>query len=395
MTLDPDPDPDYDYPRARRALPPQSPPRRALPILLLLLGVAIGFGIYRFWVDRGKPALQPRAVTARGDLAADEKATIDLFNANRSSVVFITTLRQGLDLSRRSVLDVPVGTGSGFIWDDAGHIVTNFHVVQNGSGRAKVRMWDHEPYDADVVGVAPNYDLALLKINAPASKLRPIPIGESANLQVGQKTFAIGNPFGLDQTLTTGVLSALGRTIQAVTGRPIEDVIQTDAAVNPGNSGGPLLDSAGRLIGVNTAIYSPSGASAGIGFAVPVDTVNRIIPQLIAQGKVVRPYMGVQISDPIGQQITQRMGVPGLLVMVVEPNSPAERAGMQGTRTTNDGARIIPGDVIQKVNGKAVNNSDELYAALERRKPGEDITLTLYRDKQTRDVIVKLETPKD
>jgi S1-C subfamily serine protease len=258
-----------------------------------------------------------------------------------------------------------------------------------------VRLWDHETYDADLVGVAPNYDLALLRINAPASKLRPIPIGESANLQVGQKTFAIGNPFGLDQTLTTGVLSALGRTIQAVTGRPIEDVIQTDAAVNPGNSGGPLLDSAGRLIGVNTAIYSPSGASAGIGFAVPVDTVNRIIPQLLSQGKVVRPFMGVRISDPIGQQITQRMGVPGLLVMVVEPGSPAERAGVKGTATTSDGGRIIPGDVIQQVDGKPVNNSDQLYSALEKHKPGDQVTLTLYRNKETRDVKFALETPKE
>jgi S1-C subfamily serine protease len=387
--------PDYDYPTARPAPRRPSALGRGLPILLLIFGVLAGFALYRVWIDRGRPSAQPRAVTARGDLAADEKATIELFNANKSSVVFITTLRQGLDLSRRSVLDIPVGTGSGFIWDDAGHIVTNFHVVQNGSGGAKVRMWDHETYDAEVVGVAPNYDLALLRVNAPASKLRPIPVGESGNLQVGQKTFAISNPFGLDQTLTTGVLSALGRTIQAVTGRPIEDVLQTDAAVNPGNSGGPLLDSAGRLIGVNTAIYSPSGASAGIGFAVPVDTVNRIIPQLIAQGKVVRPFMGVRISDPIGQQITQRMGVPGLLVMVVEAGSPAERAGIQGTRTTPDGSRIIPGDVIQAVNGKAVKNSDELYAALERRKPGDEVTLTLYRNKQTREVKVKLEAPRE
>ncbi len=387
--------PDYDYPVAARAATPPSATRRALPLLLLVLGVLAGFALYRFWIDRGRPSLEPRAVTARGDLAEDEKATIELFNANRSSVVFITTLRQGLDLSRRSVFDIPVGTGSGFIWDNAGHIVTNFHVVQNGSGGARVRMWDHETYDAEVVGVAPNYDLALLRINAPASKLRPIPIGESANLLVGQKTFAIGNPFGLDQTLTTGVLSALGRTINAVTGRPIEDVLQTDAAVNPGNSGGPLLDSAGRLIGVNTAIYSPSGASAGIGFAVPVDTDNRIIPQLLAQGKVVRPFMGVRVSDPIGQQITQRMGVPGLLVMVVEPKSPAERAGIQGTRTTPDGSRIVPGDVIQAVNGKPVTNSDQLYAALERRKPGDEVTLTLYRNKQTRDVKVALETPRE
>ena len=384
---------DYDPPLARRA--PRPPAQRTLPLLLMILGLLAGIVVYRLFIDRGSPAMEPRPVTARGDLAADEKATIQLFNANRPSVVFITTLRQGIDISRRSIFDIPAGTGSGFLWDDAGHIVTNFHVIQNTSGRAKVRLWDTKTYDAEVVGVAPNYDLALLRIKAPASSLRPIPVGESANLQVGQKVFAIGNPFGLDQTLTTGVVSALGRTINAVTGRPIEDVIQTDAAVNPGNSGGPLLDSAGRLIGVNTAIYSPSGASAGVGFAVPVDTVNRIIPQLVSRGKVTRPFMGVRISEQIGQQITTHLGVEGVLILIVEPNSPAERAGLQGTKVSPDGAHIVAGDVIQEVDGKPVTNSDQLFAALERKKPGDEVALKLYRDKQTRDVTVKLEAPTE
>ncbi|MEO6434437.1 MAG: trypsin-like peptidase domain-containing protein, partial [Tepidisphaeraceae bacterium] len=348
--------------------------RRALLAWLLpLLCLLLGFAIYRFVFDRGRVWLQPRAVMARGDLAEDEKSTIELFKANSPSVVYITTLKQARDFRTLSILEIPQGTGSGFIWDDAGHIVTNFHVVQSmlqQGGSATVTLWDHQTYPAKLVGVAPNYDLAILKIDTRASKLRPIPIGESRDLQVGQKVFAIGNPFGLDQTLTTGVLSALGRTINAVTGRPIEDVIQTDAAINPGNSGGPLLDSAGRLIGVNTAIFSPSGAFAGIGFAVPVDTVNSIIPQVLADGQVTRPYVGVRSSDQISQRLTRQMGVQGLLVLGVDPNSPAERAGLQPTRRNPNGD-IIPGDVIQSIDGKSVMLNDQLFAVLERHKPGE------------------------
>ena len=363
-----------------------------LPILSLLLG----FAIYRFWFDRGTPALEPRPVTARGELAGDESSTIDLFKTSTPSVVYITTLRQARDFRTLSILEIPQGTGSGFIWDDAGHVVTNFHVIQSSlqrGGSATVTLWDHQTYPAKVVGIAPNYDLAVLKIDARASKLRPIPVGESANLQVGQKVFAIGNPFGLDQTLTTGVLSALGRTINAVTGRPIEDVIQTDAAINPGNSGGPLLDSAGRLIGVNTAIYSPSGAYAGIGFAVPVDTVNRIIPQILAQGRVTRPYVGVRTSDQISRRLTQQMGVEGLLILGVEPQSPADRAGLKATEQTPNGD-IIPGDVIQALDGKKIITADQLFAVLERRSPGEEITLQVWRNGQTREVKVKLDPPK-
>jgi len=349
-----------------------------MPILCLLLG----FFAYRYWVDRGSVALDPRPVAARGNLADDEQATINLFKENSKSVTFITTLRQARDFRTRSVTEIPAGTGSGFIWDNAGHIVTNFHVVQGANG-ARVTLWDHSTYDADLVGVAPNYDLAVLRINAPASKLRPIPIGESANLQVGQKVFAIGNPFGLDQSLTTGVVSALGRTINAVTGRPIEDVIQIDAAVNPGNSGGPLLDSAGRLIGVNTAIYSPTGSSAGIGFAVPVDTINRIIPQLLSRGQVARPSLGVRASDPISNQITRQMGVQGLLILSIDKDSPAAKAGLRETKQADDGT-MVPGDVIQSVDGKEIRSGDSLFAILERHKPG-----------KSRDVKIKLEAPKE
>ena len=381
------------YPTYQPVPSPAQPRSNWLGWLVPVLCLLMGFVIYRYWVDRGTPSTEPRAVAARGDLAEDEKATINLFKTNSPSVVFITTLRQAQDFRTMLPTEIPAGTGSGFIWDSAGDIVTNYHVVQGANG-AQVTLWDHTTFNADLVGWAPNYDLALLRINAPASKLRAIPLGQSANLQVGQKAFAIGNPFGLDQSLTTGVVSALGRTINAVTGRQIEDVIQTDASVNPGNSGGPLLDSAGRLIGVNTAIYSPSGTSAGIGFAIPVDTINRVIPQLLAKGKIVRPYLGVRTNDRFSQLFTKQIGVPGLLTLIVEPKSPAERAGIQPTRQASAGS-IVPGDIIQAVDGKTVTAADDLFAVLERHKAGDEINVKVYRDGQSRNVTVKLDPPKE
>src|SRR5687767_14874641 len=351
----------YDY----SPYPPPPVPRRTSGvrgILLLILGLLAGFLVYRAWIDRGSPALEPRLVEARGELAANEKATIELFKVSSPSVVFVRTLVQNNNPWRRNPLEYQQGSGSGFIWDDAGHIVTNFHVVENASA-ARVTLWNHSTYDAQIVGRAPEYDLAVLRIAAPRSKLRPMPIGSSRELQVGQSAFAIGNPFGLDQTLTTGVVSALGRTITSLTGRPIEDVIQTDAAVNPGNSGGPLLDSAGRVIGVNTAIYSPSGASAGIGFAVPVDTVNRIVPQLIASGRVVRPRLGVNVDEGVSRALAQRTGIEGLLIVSCEPGSPAAAAGLRGTQRSPQG-RIIFGDVLQEVDGRKIRTADDLYIAL-------------------------------
>lgn len=367
-------------------------PNLTLAWLLPIFFILFGFVAYRWWMDRGTIASTPRAVTARGDLAEDEKSTIELFKENSPSVVFITTLRADTRFGQLNLMEIPQGTGSGFVWDDAGHIVTNFHVVQGANG-ARVTLWDHSTYDAELVGIAPNYDLALLRIKAPASKLRPIPIGESKDLQVGQKVFAIGNPFGLDQSLTTGIVSALGRQINAVTGRPIEDVIQTDAAVNPGNSGGPLLDSAGRLIGVNTAIYSPTGGSSGIGFAVPVDTVNRMIPQLLAAGRIRRPVLGITSNDRFSQLVTRRLGVEGLLVLTVEPGSPAERAGIQPTREA-PGA-IVTGDVLQAIDDRKVASSQDLFAILEKHKQGDQVTLKLWQDGKTRDVKVTLDPPKE
>jgi S1-C subfamily serine protease len=372
-----------DLPPNLRAL------RSALVTLVLIAFVLIGYLLFRAFGERGTPAIEPRAITPRGDLAQDEKATIDLFKQSVPSVVYITTLSRRYNILMQAV-DVPEGTGSGFVWDEAGDIVTNFHVIRGATGGAKVTLSSHETFDAETIGVAPEFDLAVLRIKAPKSKLRKILVGASNDLQVGQKVFAIGDPFGFDQTLTTGIVSAIGRRIQGVAG-PIEDVIQTDAAINPGNSGGPLLDSAGRLIGVNTAIYSQSGSSAGIGFAVPVDTVNRIVPQLIERGQVVRPRMAVSFGNQqVNQYVTQRLGVNGLLIMRVQPGSTADHAGLRGTVQDANG-RIVPGDVILKIDGRPITNPQEFYTALGRHNVGEDVTVSIFREGETRDITVKLE----
>jgi S1-C subfamily serine protease len=256
-----------------------------LPALLTAVGIGCGVWLWLAWpTPKPTTMIQPRAVTARGDLAADEQSTIDLFRSVAPSVVHVTNLAARRDWYSRDVYTVPRGTGTGFIWDDQGFIVTNFHVI-DGANVVRVVLADGSRYDSSQVWGYPDQDLAVIRIDAPKAKLRPISLGTSHDLQVGQRAVAIGNPFGLDHSLTTGVVSALNREIESSSGRPIRGVIQTSAAINPGNSGGPLLDSAGRLIGVNTAIVSPTGASAGIGFAIPVDAVNKLVPQLIAHGK--------------------------------------------------------------------------------------------------------------
>ena len=327
-----------------------------------------------------RAALPPRGLTDA------EKSTIQLFERATPSVVYITTTNVRRDYYSRNEMEIPRGNGSGFIWDYNGHIITNHHVIQ-GADRAQVTLADQTTYNARLVGYAENKDLAVLKIDAPEEKLNPIPVGKSYNLQVGQFVFAIGNPFGLDQSLTTGIISALGREIKSNTGAPIKDVIQTDAAINPGNSGGPLLDSSGRLIGVNTAIYSPSGASAGIGFSIPVDVVNWVIPDLIQYGKLQRPTIGI---GPAAERITRQMGIDGVLVINVSKGGAAERAGIRPTYRDSDG-RLQIGDIIKAINEEKISNTNELLIALEDFKVGEQIIITVEREEEIFDIPVILD----
>jgi S1-C subfamily serine protease len=321
----------------------------------------------------------PRTVTARGELAADEKATIELFKAVAPSVVHITNLAAQRDPFNLDVRVVPRGSGTGFIWDTNGFVVTNYHVV-DGASTVRVILTDHSSFDSSQVWSYPDKDLAVIRINAPKEKLKPITVGTSHDLQVGQQTFAIGNPFGLDHSLTTGIVSALGREIESANGRPIRGVIQTSAAINPGNSGGPLLDRNGRLIGVNTAILSPSGTFAGIGFAIPVDEVNRVVPQLVANGKVVRPRLGVQLAE---DQQARQLGITeanrGALILQVPAGTPAHKAGLRGT-TFSRGHGPVLGDIIVAVDGKPVLSGGDLYSVLEGYKPGDTVTVTYLRD---------------
>ncbi|MBP6681103.1 MAG: trypsin-like peptidase domain-containing protein [Saprospiraceae bacterium] len=325
-----------------------------------------------------------RAVDPIRIVSTAEEATIALFENAAPSVVYITTTTVRQDYWSRNVYEIPAGTGSGFIWDDKGNIVTNYHVIQ-GAYRAKVTLSDQTSWDAEIAGIEPRKDLAVLKIKA-SSNLKPIPIGTSHDLKVGQSVFAIGNPFGLDQTLTTGVISALGREIESAAQIPIRDVIQTDAAINPGNSGGPLLDISGRLIGVNTAIFSPSGTYAGIGFSVPVDVVNWVVPDLIKFGEVRRPVLGAEF---VQQQIIDRMKLKGALVMAVAPGSGAENGGLQPTRKSSDGDFIM-GDLIIEVNDEPIESNNDLFLTLEKYKPGEQIRLKVKRKQQTANLTITL-----
>lgn len=322
-------------------------------------------------------------------LNPEEIHTIRLFENAAPSVCFITTSTVRRDYWTRNTMEIPSGTGSGFVWSKQGHIITNYHVIK-GANRAQVTLSDQSTWDAVLVGAAPEKDLAVLRIEAPANELVPISRGNSRNLRVGQSVYAIGNPFGLDHTLTTGIVSALGREIKSDSGTPIRDVIQSDAAINPGNSGGPLLDSSGRLIGVNTAIYSPSGASAGIGFSIPVDVVNWVVPELIAYGKVKRPSLGFNWAE---NHIALRLGLKGALVWSVEENSNAERIGIQPTYRDRYG-RIQLGDVIVKFNGQDISTGDDLLLELEKYDPGDRISLVIMRDSQTYEVDLELESPK-
>ncbi len=320
----------------------------------------------------------------------DESNNIEVFKQASPSVVYITNSR----LVQRSYYslnpqEVPQGSGSGFVWSKDGYVVTNFHVIQQAS-RLTVTLQDGSAYDAEVVGYEPDKDLAVLRIDAPQEKLTPIQVGDSSLLEVGRKVIAIGNPFGLDTTLTVGVVSALGREIDSVSRRKIRDVIQTDAAINPGNSGGPLLNSLGQLVGVNTAIYSPSGASSGIGFAIPVNTVKKIVPELITYGQVQTPTMGISVLPPqYADYYRENAQIEGVVVMDVIEGGGSERAGMRGLRETNRG--ILLGDVIIAIEGEEVSNEDDLLNALESHRAGDVVTVTTRRDSETRTYEIELQ----
>ena len=330
---------------------------------------------------------------ATGGLADDksalleyEKNTISVFEKSAPSVVFITNKVRRRNVFSYDATEQSQGSGSGFMWDNKGHIVTNYHVIQNANVLT-VTLADNTTHKATIVGIEPSKDIAVLKIDLKAAKLKPLPLGSSKNLKVGQKVSAIGNPFGLDQTLTVGIVSAIGREITAINNRKIHNVIQTDAAINPGNSGGPLIDSSGKLIGINTAIISRSGGSAGIGFAVPVDTVKRIVPKLIKDGVIIRPGLGVTIID---DYYAKRWGVKGVIVGRVQPGSSAATAGLKGTQQNRRG-EIVLGDVIVKVNDNEVKDFDSLAYAMEQCKIGETVTVELIRDNKRFRAKVKLQ----
>jgi S1-C subfamily serine protease len=355
---------------------------------LVFIGILLSF--HGFPCSVSNPAHAERQpfflISNTTGLTPGEQATISVFKKATRSVVYITNKAIRRDVWSLNTFEVPQGSGSGFIWDTQGHIVTNFHVVY-GADAIQIVLDDQSSHDAKIVGVDPDHDLAMLKVQAPKHKLVPLALGNSQNLQVGQQVLAIGNPFGLDHTLTTGVVSALGRSIKSVTDRTIEGVIQTDAAINPGNSGGPLLDSAGRLIGVNTQIISPSGAFAGIGFAVPVQMVNRIVPQIVKYGKVIRPGFGIGL---IPERISARWGIKGLAIAKVQQGSSADRAGLKPARQTSRG-RILLGDIIQTVDGEPVRSFDDLARILDRHQVGDTVSIKIRRNKRTHSLSIKLQ----
>ncbi|RKY20453.1 MAG: 2-alkenal reductase [Planctomycetota bacterium] len=373
--------------------PPPAPSRPAPGTLLSLVTLAAAAALFVFvlW-SRGDLGGSDgaRSVIARGDLAPDELNTIEIFENARRSVVFIEVTRLERDNLGRNV-PVRRGAGTGMIWDDLGHVVTNYHVVADALAY-RITLWDGVHYDAELVGSAVANDLALLRIDAAPHRLSTVGLGTSHDLRVGQKVFAIGNPFGLDQTLTTGVVSALERAIRAPGGHLIHGVIQTDAAINPGNSGGPLLDSAGRLIGVNTQIYSTvssTGAqaqSAGIGFAIPADTLGGVVPQLIQHGKVMRPGLGARLRDTIGSV--------GALVWIVEPGSAAEAAELRGALRWAGSDLVSSGvqpDLIVAIGDTPVRTRLDAVDALSGLQVGDTVTLVLEREGRSQTIPVTLQ----
>ena len=352
--------------------------RRLVVVLAVAAGLLLAFaaGNLRFPAWTGPNA---RAVEQRGPLSDAERANIEMFERVSPSVVQVAAQSAANPFSDETE-GSGAASGTGFVWDNAGHVVTNHHVIQSARGVA-IRLASGEAVRAEVVGAAPNYDLAVLRIRSARNLPPPIAVGSSSDLKVGQFAFAIGNPFGLDQSMSSGIISALKRRLPTSSGREIANVIQTDTAINPGNSGGPLLDSAGRLIGVTTAILSPSGSNAGIGFAVPVDIVNRVVPELIRNGRVPTPGIGIVAGS---EAVATRLGIEGVIVVRTAPGSPAERAGIRGVDLSSGAL----GDVIVAVDGKPVQRLSDLTDQIEQVGAGKTVRLSLKRGSERRDLEV-------
>jgi 2-alkenal reductase len=351
--------------------------RIALLWALILVTAWLAERFYRNYLWTAAP---PAVVSVEGKLSDWEKSNIELFQGAAPSVAYITTEQVRFNpFEGRSVAQ---GAGSGFIWDRSGHVVTNFHVIE-GASTVYVQLDAGEPLPARVIGAAPEYDIAVVRLRDVPPQLRPLPVGTSRNLRVGQAAYAIGNPFGLSRTLTSGIVSALERHLPTAQGREVRGVIQTDAAINPGNSGGPLLDSSGRLIGVTSAIISESGSSAGIGFAIPVDLVNRVVPQIIKDGRAQRPGIGIGAAD---ERIAAQLGAPGVVVIGLQRGSPAERAGLRPF----DPRTGQVGDIIVAANGKPTPTLADLAAVLEDAGIGKEVTLHVVRGNAERDVTVRV-----
>ncbi len=347
----------------------------------------IGVGLF-YLFGFALSSISTASVVERG-YTPDEENNIKIYKEASPTVVYVTNTAVHRTLFSFNVQEIPQGAGSGFIWDRQGYIVTNDHVIQ-GADRVTITLHDQSQWEARLIGRAPEKDLAVLKIDAPEALLQPLPRGDSLRLEVGRKVFAIGNPFGLDTTLTVGVVSALGREIGTSGNRTIKDVIQTDAAINPGNSGGPLLNSFGELIGVMSVIFSYCCASVGIGFAIPVNAVEKIVPQLIQYGRLVRPIMGVEI---VPDYWARRYGIEGVALLSVTRGLPAEQAGMIGIRRNRRG-EIILGDIIIGLNGHAVRDSNELLSQLEEYKAGDEITITTQRHSDVKTFKLILKAPR-
>jgi len=346
---------------------------------IILLAVVSILGFSALLPDSNNTAeAKTSDISQRKDLTPEEKGTIAIFKHNNPAVVYISTTQRVINPYTRDIREIPSGTGTGFIWDRQGHVITNYHVIKNNTS-AKVRLNNQTTYTAKVIGKSKRHDIAVLKLDNVPNLPHPIQPGSSGNLQVGQRVYAIGNPFGLDHTLTTGIISALGRTISNRS-MDMDDLIQTDAAINPGNSGGPLLDSAGRLIGMNVAIYSPSGASAGIGFAIPADNVNRVVPNLIKNGRFVQPIVGISANDTANKLIVQELGIEGVLVLQVSQGSPAQKAGLLGSKLVN--GDLILGDIIQAIDGQKVKNMNDFLNLIEKHQINDKIIIDVLRKGQ-------------